>query len=884
MVGVQLWRQHWRTVLILFAFLGAALFAKGFLQVRKLIEDKSSLTPKVEPIFFPSINGWLPNRHKKFLLLVVDALRIDFVLPSKRTADKSIAWYDKLTILSELAKNEPSRAKLFHFIADPPTATTQRLSGIAAGTLPAFVEVASNFAESSLGSDNFVYQILQSPHYPRFDMYGDDTWLHLFPLIKERSKGTVAGFHSFHLFDLHTVDNNVKKHLFPAVELGSFDVAIAHFLGVDHCGHKYGPAQGPCGDKLTEMDQVIRKVIADIDDNTMLIVFGDHGMTDNGDHGGISPKEIGSVLFTYKKGQPSRVEEFPDAEFWKIFFAKVDAARRRLLNVDEMPFYADANDDSILAGSLTQIDFTPTISLLMGIPIPFGNVGNIIPEILVDHDLYKGLERTEARLQNLKYLFDAVRLNAHQVKVFLDRSMELREDNFDAHSLAELFAKLAAAEGILQQIRSDPSEESLVSGFMAYYDFLLSTQNYCRAVWADFSMPAIMIGLVIGTVAVLILLISIFWKNCNFSTFYSLGLATFHSVSLSTTSFITFEDGVVRFLLTSLVTQNVLWSFFKGPPSSKQLLRGLTLLLLIRLTSYTGACREEQFPHCQVLTHRSIVWEFSLPLFVCIVIGFVGLFWTFRQCHTSLGEFRESALSFVGHLLYFCIMTLLGTHWMWTWMADTSESKQDDAIVTDEIMAVIVPRALFVMCGVSSLLFRKNGGLWLLSIAALVGIVLRPFAGWTLLVAGCAILKIGSALFATVDPASIGVFFYLTGMHLFFITGHQTTLTNLQWEAAFIGFRSTIQFVAAILMALNTFAGPILALSAMCLTCSPEVILVYLWYHVAQLIASAIFTAILMHHLMVWKMFTPRFLFQACTSLISLLIICIAYLIKTNNR
>ncbi len=38
-----------------------------------------------------------------------------------------------------------------------------------------------------------------------------------------------------------------------------------------------------------------------IDDETLLVVIGDHGMTEVGDHGGDSKPEIESALFFYSK-------------------------------------------------------------------------------------------------------------------------------------------------------------------------------------------------------------------------------------------------------------------------------------------------------------------------------------------------------------------------------------------------------------------------------------------------------------------------------------------------------------------------------------------------------------------------------------------------------
>ena len=42
-----------------------------------------------------------------------------------------------------------------------------------------------------------------------------------------------------------------------------------------------------------------------MDNDTVLLIFGDHGMTDGGTHGGSSDKEIRSALLSYcKRGFP----------------------------------------------------------------------------------------------------------------------------------------------------------------------------------------------------------------------------------------------------------------------------------------------------------------------------------------------------------------------------------------------------------------------------------------------------------------------------------------------------------------------------------------------------------------------------------------------------
>ena len=48
-------------------------------------------------------------------------------------------------------------------------------------------------------------------------------------------------------------------------------------------------------------------------------------------------------------------------------------------------------------------------------------------------------------------------------------------------------------------------------------------------------------------------------------------------------------------------------------------------------------------------------------------------------------------------------------------------------------------------------------------------------------------------------------------------TGHQAALSNIRWNAAFVGFAQTERhfFTQALLLLLNTFAGPFLAFAAL---------------------------------------------------------------------
>jgi predicted AlkP superfamily pyrophosphatase or phosphodiesterase len=77
---------------------------------------------------------------------------------------------------------------------------------------------------------------------------------------------------------------------------------ILHYLGLDHVGHIEGPfAPYNIHRKLHEMDEIIRKLYSSLSKNDILLVLSDHGMANEGGHGGSSNMELKTpALFVSK--------------------------------------------------------------------------------------------------------------------------------------------------------------------------------------------------------------------------------------------------------------------------------------------------------------------------------------------------------------------------------------------------------------------------------------------------------------------------------------------------------------------------------------------------------------------------------------------------------
>ncbi|XP_007498888.1 GPI ethanolamine phosphate transferase 3 isoform X5 [Monodelphis domestica] len=238
------------------------------------------------------------------------------------------------------------------------------------------------------------------------------------------------------------------------VDRDDWDLLIAHFLGVDHCGHKHGPHHPEMAKKLNQMDQMLQTLVEQLENDTLLVVAGDHGMTETGDHGGDSKPEVMAALFLY-----SPLPLFPGAS---------------LKDPEVVP----------------QVNLVPTLALLLGLPIPFGNIG----EVMVD--LFSGEGDTQPLATALAQA-SAYHLNAQQVSRFLHAYSLAAQDlpPEELQHLQNLFSSASSEyEQLLDQLKTGEVREADIQALISQLRlFLRGARTACTETWARFR-PARMIG------------------------------------------------------------------------------------------------------------------------------------------------------------------------------------------------------------------------------------------------------------------------------------------------------------------------------------------------------------------------------------------------------
>lgn len=924
------------------------LFTKGFLLTRLVLDEKSECASP--PIRIQHYAGksyedgcWYPTIFDKTVIIIIDALRYDFAVPFYDKAPQH--FHNALTILHETSVETPQNAFLLPFIADPPTTTLQRLKGLTTGTLPTFVDAGSNFAGTAIEEDNILAQMRDGGK--TLVHLGDDTWHALFPGYFDAN--LTHAYESLNVWDLHTVDDGVTEHLLPLLretEIPKWDVVIGHYLGVDHVGHQYGPNHPTMASKLKQMDQVLREIVDVLDPNTLLVVMGDHGMDVKGDHGGESDEEVEAALWMFsKKGIFGREKE--------SFIQPPRTAKER---------------------PVRQIDLVPTLSLLLGLPIPFNNLGAPIVEAFI------GAKRPN--WQNLATVFA---LTAAQIQKYQHHYSAVR--NLDGRLFVAALSVWSEAQrhwaDLLENIEASHEYRTAFIEFSKYQKETLKT---FKTLWAIFDLSAMIQGILILISTVLVLLYyarssildiaeltpvylrqagilsiigSIFggaiaatiarpiFDTCLIGfagggvfgfVLVSVGTPKLHPMPIpnsawgwlsfvftlsqaagfASNSYTIWEDEILLFCLSTFAAFGIFSSLRQVRAADMVL--GITqsaiFLLLTRLASLSRLCREEQMPSCRSTYYASSTsstsapWQVVIPFLLALCLPNL-----IKSYYVSTQSYQASAVFWIGFAFR---LGLLGSALFWT--IDAAEIAGWISVYTDVLKVVKTSLAQFglaVACAAGTAIFiwakpfvsveipappakpterlepSRSANLqslvvhgysnvhgtryfilvtnWALAIILLE----KPMGGGVIGILVLQILALLEIIQANdLSSAAIGpVVLALLGSFHFFKTGHQATLSSIQWDSAFIPLKRIIYPWSPLFVVLNTFGAQILTAAAVplialwkqpprkrLLGAVARAVATHILYYAVINLATTMWAGWLRRHLMLYRVFNPRFL------------------------
>ncbi|KAI0190214.1 GPI ethanolamine phosphate transferase [Xylaria flabelliformis] len=967
-VGFWIW-------LLCMHVIGIVLFTSGFLLTRLVLDERSECAaPPIDPLIqwegSSTIDGgcWHPKTFNKAVIVIIDALRYDFTIPVEDES-KAEVYHNAFPFLYESAVQSPNNAFLLPFIADPPTSTLQRLKGLTTGTLPTFIDLGSNFAGTAIEEDNILMQLRE--HGKRIVHLGDDTWTSLFPDYFQPNLS--RAYDSFNVWDLHTVDNGVLEHIFPLMEperRGEWDITIGHLLGVDHAGHRYGPNHPAMTAKLRQMDAFIRQLTESIDEDALLIVMGDHGMDGKGDHGGESDDEVEAALWMYSKQ--------PVFGRTQVDFATPPAtAKIRPVN---------------------QIDLVPTLALLLGIPIPYNNLGRPIEEAFAG-------PRGNAwdRLAAASGMTSAG-IKRYQASYFKARGLQ---QSSAPGSPASLWKD---AEDLIQS----PKARKWAALNAAYTAYQEETLRICKDLWARFNVPNMILGIIVMALGVVVLLLYVsrdededfallddveldfaertlefqgiageadvasyktltktlvksgalsglviglvssavvvftgseewLWAGAataissmiavtiglispggksflnllpgNFWGWLSIIFVASQSIGFASNSYTIWEDSISLFFLATFGITSAMAALRRPSMHERSLgvYHSLLFVVLSRLASFSKLCREEQMPYCKSTYYASAnsstsaPWQLIVPFAVFLILP--SIIKSYLQISRS---YEGLAPMWIGYVVR-AILLLSAGYWTLdaasngNWLTSISETTFKAihaslaqvvlalALVAGSIAYVWAPPCVSILTTSSNSRTAQvtvlgygnaNGARYLLlpiNVACACILLTKPMGSgaiaimlWQVL-ALAEILDVNGLAAETIGPVTLA----LLGNYHYFKTGHQAVLSSIQWDAAFVPLLTIRYPWSPLVVALNHFAGQILACVALPLLVlwktSPKrrgvlesvsrALGVFVAYYAVQSLATMAWAGHLRRHLMLYRVFSPRFMMAAAVLL-----------------
>jgi len=800
--------------------------AVSLLQGSLGLSDQDILILKAQKLLSNGSGCWMDRKVDSVAILVIDALRFDF---ARHHLPRSVG-----------SRLSSSSSQLLQFVADPPTVTMQRLKGMTTGGLPTFADISGNFGGASIEEDTWVNQLRRvSPlsrglsKHKKLAFVGDDTWIDLFPTQFDEAHP----FPSFNTRDLDTVDNGCRAHLPRLLEElrhHKVELIVAHFLGVDHVGHTYGPLNQHMDEKLKQIDNILDTTLEFLDGTTdqcsVAFVFGDHGMTNDGNHGGGTDEEINAALFVHFSPACGNMSE------------------RRITGI-ELGSHGEAAFESI-----SQIDLVPTISLLMGLPIPFANLGGIVPS-LFPPVFINGKE------QSIPSLATSLALNAAQVWNYFMLYSKTANRLPNLPELQEILddAVLTFKEALLHP----EGQDSLVyrKACAKFKIFLHQATQLGKRVWTRFDT----MGMLGGASIIFFVVFMNFPFNLKIihlcqghflEAAFCGAFVIFHTILLTfSNSYIEGEPLVVMFFLSVLS-----FSISVRLQASSIGVKGKSLWwlpLAVPLCSRIGELLVSGHGLDPSIRHHRV----HNSTFFLSALGALLVFriWIFRRLHLP------SSLHF---LLDIATLLFVAQSWWEKRSEDVSRNGYFSCRVALVLLAIGIP--ISAIQAIIPKSHRSAAVSFSFKFLIATMVVTGPSTSASVilfLLQSYAVFQISSMQGESLTTAPVlACIWRFVIRHIFFVTNHACAFSRLQYSSAFIASADFNFFTGGISLFLNTFGWEIIGLlwvyMASKITRRPHLLKFYCYYQLLETAFSCISVSLLRRHLMVWATFAPRFIFS----------------------
>ena len=610
-------------------------------------------------------------------------------------------------------------------------------------------------------------------------------------------------------------------------------------------GHTYGPHNQHMDAKLKQIDAALTTVLDGMDHNHQHCqaawIFGDHGMTEEGNHGGGTEEEVSAALFVHVSPGCGDMTQAISLE----------------------------HDSSLLWGasktfaSIHQIDMVPTLSMMLGLPVPFANLGSLVPSLVPG---FGHLETVTALALNAAQVWRYLTTysgtantlpNLHHVKSHLDLAVSVYRQVIDR---------------IEQDGEADADLCNQASGLMKL--FLAEALVLGQRVWTRFDDK----GMIGGISVMLIALIAYarpfiqgiinrrlvrnetLWE-CSLSL---VSMVFFCGVLSFSNSYIEEEQHAIMYFLSCISIAMALR--MQSDPTSATVWRGVLLLPVASRINELFVSGHGLDPSLQVhLAHSVFVFLLSTLILVsfrwylyqtkitkslaqvvldCTALVFLLASWYEKhlpdQRHDGFVMCRVALILLAAGLV---VLLCEGVQ-----MTGNTENSANSDKYELNIMVTILSKVLVAIVAVTGPAGASSLLLYTFQIVAIY--ILSLLTGS---------LRIDSVVLATL--------WKLVTRHIFFATNHACAFNRLHYSSAFVATSEFYFVTGGISLFLNTFGWELVGVGFAWFLSKQqgraEVWRIYTFFQLMEAVTSCISVSVLRRNLMVWNIFAPNFLFAS---------------------
>ena len=254
-----------------------------------LIDSKVETTINTKQ--FQTIHSPQEQSQTRLILFLLDGARPDYLFSNKSYGE----WQP---LFPSLIQNNPNHTVCTTMHVDPPTSTIQGVKTLLTGGMRSFIELGESFFSSVLQSDHWILQLRKHRNLTIAHV-GDPLWRDL--AGEDAFVNPISTIDSYNVYedDSQSIQSTLESFLQVGGDLYQTDVLIVHSLLVDHNAHRTSsssPSNPSIRDSLLQFNRHLQYTISHLPSNTLLLIFGDHGLSQFGNHGGASEDEITTGL------------------------------------------------------------------------------------------------------------------------------------------------------------------------------------------------------------------------------------------------------------------------------------------------------------------------------------------------------------------------------------------------------------------------------------------------------------------------------------------------------------------------------------------------------------------------------------------------------------